>query len=538
MPEKTAVLYLRQSVTRRGAASVSLDVQEQKCRLWAESQGYAVTGVFADPDTSGSKNAPSERAGWRALRASEFDVVVIYRLDRLSRNFLQFWDTVKDLQADGRTLASVSESLDLGTGPGKMVASVLAVVAEMEADDISQRVADSRQRLIRDEGRAAGGKVPYGWRNVPVDPENPRAGKVLDQDPERIEWVRRMVERTQAGHSVYSTARWLTEQGAPTPAGRSATFQPSTVERILRHPVLAGMTPWNPGRVGERTRGADVLRDSSGLPKVNKELAVMSVADWREMVAALDRRDSPQARARSLCATTSALLSGLVLCGEHDEPARMWRGTTQARPGYSCPVQGCGQTITNFEDAVIEEFLRVKGADVRWRVVREVRTGGAAALPEIEARLDELDDLIRRAPDRAARMELQGQQANLLDLRDEKRAEAPAVTYRQEGPTRTFAEDWADAKTVEERRVVLDGALAGITVRRGRPGRRTREALMARLTIDWRETYGRSLGPPDDETLARWAEEDERLHGRVTVPVKARLHHPAPTLGEAPARRS
>ena len=64
------------------------------------------------------------------------------------------------------------------------------------------------------------------------------------------------------------------------------------------------------------------------------------------MVARLDDRDSAQARPRAVKGTTSSLLSGLVWCGEHDEPVRMHRGTTQGRPGYKCPE--CHHTITGF----------------------------------------------------------------------------------------------------------------------------------------------------------------------------------------------
>jgi hypothetical protein len=90
---------------------------------------------------------------------------------------------------------------------------------------------------------------------------------------------------------------------------------------------------------------------------------------------------------------------------------------------------------------------------------RGVHEGGAALLPEIEAPLDELDELIRSSPDREARRGLQEQQANLLGLRDEKRAEVPVVTYRQEGTTRTVADNWAAAEAVEERRAVLNTPL-------------------------------------------------------------------------------
>lgn len=101
---------------------------------------------------------------------------------------------------------------------------------------------------------------------------------------------------------------------------------------------------------------------------------------------------------------------------------------------------------------------------MRWSVVEEVHECGAALLPEIELRRDELEGLIRQAPDRATRQSLQTEQGHRLDLRDEKRAEAPIVTQRWDGNTQMFGDDRAEAEaeTVEDRRAVLDDALATV----------------------------------------------------------------------------
>jgi DNA invertase Pin-like site-specific DNA recombinase len=494
---KRAALYLRQSVTRKDGGSVSIDTQRDLCTKWAESQGYEVVGAWDDPDTSGSKYPPEARRGWQRLVEAEFDVVVVHKFDRLARDYLAFWATVQSLQARGRTLASVSENIDLGSPTGKILGGVFAGLAEQTARDISERAAVTRQRLVRDEGRAVGGRPVFGWMNVPVDPEKPKRGMVLAQDPDRVGWVREIVQRLQGGTTVYGVARWLTEQGVEPPAARSSTWRHSTVERIARHPVLAGMIPYNPGNVGSHSRGDGVLRDDRGLPVVDPSLAVMSVEDWRRLVAALDGRTSPQSRRRADCAKTSSLLSGLVYCGDprHAEPVKMWRGTTQGRPSFSCPR--CSQTISNFEDVVVREFLRQKGGRDRFTVVEAVYAGGAAVLPEIEHRLDELDRLIRDAP-REARAALQAEQAGLLDLRDERRAERPEVEYVAE-PAGTFAWAWAQAgDDVAARRAVLDDGLAGITVVRGGPGRRTEAQVLARLRFDWVGEVGPA--PVPDET--------------------------------------
>ncbi len=330
--------------------------------------------------------------------------------------------------------------------------------------------------------------MPYGWRSV-RNPDGP--GLVLAQDPDRIDYVRGMAERVQRGNSIYSVVQWLDEVGAPTPTGRGS-WAYSTVERILRHPILAGMTPFNPGNE-TKDRGTNVLRDSDGLPVVDESVAVMPVADWRVMVAKLDDKTDGHSKPRALRTKTSALLSGLVWCGEHGKDGvRMHRcAAGPQRHGYTCPASS--QTITNLEPIVVAEFLRQKGERVRWTRVEQVQEGGAALLPEIEQRLDELDQLIRQATDRELRRELQEQQSNLLDLRDAKREEAPNVSLRYEDAG-WFSDAWAEAgEDVEAQRAVLDDAMARIWVRRGGTGRRTEAQVLARLTFDWK--VPEDLGP-------------------------------------------
>lgn len=476
---RRCAIYARISVTKD--ESVSIERTIEACEQYAAAYGWQVVGVFTDDGVSASDSRPEARAGWRALtEAGGFDTVIVWKVDRLARRLTDFWSTYASLAERAISLVSVEERLDMTTALGRTVAGIIAGFAEHEAETISLRTAQARQHLLR-SGRAVGGKVPYGWRNVP-NPDGP--GLVLAQDPDTVGYVCGMVERARRGDTVYSVKQWLDEVGAPTPAGRPGPWRYASVERILRHPVLAGMTPFNPGRTDERTRGDDVLRDADGLPLVDPALAVMGVAEWRAMVDALDGRTSAQSRPRAMRSATSPLLSGLVRCGRHDEPVRMHRGTLQGREAYKCPR--CHQSISAFEDVVVDAFLEAKGERLRWRRVEVVHTGGAAALPEIERRLDELDGLIRTAPGRDARAALQAEQGRLLDLRDERRAETPTVEYRWEGTDQTFAEDWADAgDDPVARRAVLDDGLASVTVAPGAPGRRTREKVLARLTFKW-----------------------------------------------------
>jgi site-specific DNA recombinase len=493
MATKRCVIYARISVAQE--AAVSLERQQEAAEQYAKARGWQVVGVFKDDGISASRNKPEDRAGWRDLLASplKYDAVIIWKIDRLSRKLLDFLHADEALQERKAGLVGVEDPIDMTTPQGRAFAQILAVFGLMEADAIRARVADARSKLVR-AGRVVGGTVPYGWMTVP-NPDGP--GIVLAHDPDRIDYVRGMAERALRGDTVYSIQQWLGEAGAPLPGTapvrpevarrrkprtrKTDSWSYSTVERLLRNPVLAGMTAFNPGNT-TKERGADVLRDGDGLPVVDESVAILSQAEWRALVMKLDDRDSGHTMRRSERAKTSSLLSGLVWC--EGCQVRMHRAATENREGYSCPK--CHMLITNFESVVVDEFLRQKGERVRWTRVEEVHEGGAALLPEIEHRLDELDRLIRDAADRDTRARLQAEQSNLLDLRDAKREEAPAVSLRYDDAG-WFSDAWEQAgEDVEARRAVLDDAMSRIWVRRGRPGRRTDAQVLARLEFDWK----------------------------------------------------
>ncbi|WP_170037502.1 recombinase family protein [Georgenia soli] len=499
---RRCAVYARISVSSE--ESVSIERQLRAAEQYVAARGWQVVVTYTDDGVSATRNRPEDRTGWRALMDSTetFDAVIIWKIDRLARRITDFWSTVQVLEERDRSLVSIQDNLDMSTTVGQIVAGVMAGFAQMEAEAIRDRVTAARRHLLHN-GRIPGGTIPYGWRTVP-NPDG--AGRVLAQDPERIEYVRGAVERVQHGASIYSVVQWLDDVSAPLPRasqkGRKRTgWHYGTVERLIRNPVLAGMLPYNPGNA-TKVRGEDVVRDEHGLPVVDEKVALLPVAEWRALVRQLDERDSGQSKPRALRSKTSPLLSGLVWCAMHDDaPVRMHRGTTQKRHSYYCPK--CHQAISNIEPHVIEQFLALKGEHVRWSVVEEVYEGGAALLPEIEQRLDELDAAIRGASSRDERRRLQDQQATLLDLRDEKRAEAPQVVLREVQSTHTYGEDWAEATTVEEQRAVLDDALEAIEVRRGRVGR---GLDTSRLTFRWKMPHQLgAVAAPSDEELASWA---------------------------------
>ncbi len=359
------VLYARLSVTKE--ESVSIARQLQSCRRYAEARGWEVVGEFIDDGVSATSSRPEERLGWKSLLdARDFDAVIIWKVDRLARRVLDFLHADETLQKRGAGLVAVEDPIDMTSPQGRAFAVMLAVFGEMEAEAIRARVRAARAQILKD-GRWPGGGVPYGYESVP-NPDGP--GRVLAKGGERIGWLSEAVARALSGETVNAIATWLTDSGAPLPARRAARISGSTswnrqtVDGLLRNPVLAGMTPRNPGRAksAKRVDPFAVLRDERGRPVVSPSLAILSTEEFTTLQGLLDARTVPQARKKAERQSTSPFLSRVARCDEC--AVYLCRGTNQKRPVLYCPK--CRQTIgrTALDAYLIDRLLAECGDEM------------------------------------------------------------------------------------------------------------------------------------------------------------------------------
>lgn len=400
LQERRCVLYARLSVTKE--ESVSIARQLQSCRRYAEARGWEVVGEFIDDGVSATANRPEDRKGWAALLAStDFDAVVIWKVDRLARRVLDFLHADEALQKRGAGLVAVEDPIDMTSPQGRAFAVMLAVFGEMEAEAIRARVRAARAQLLKD-GRWAGGGVPYGYMSAP-NPNGP--GWVLAKDPDRQPWLAELVGKALDGTTVSALTTWLTFEGAPLPEGSLARrksgatgWNRQTVDGILRNPVLAGMTPHNPGRAKSAKRADPfaVFRDDEGEPIVNDALAVVTPEGFTALQKLLNSRSTPQARKRSDRAPTSPFLSRVVRC--YDCDVFLCRGTNQKRPVLYCP--SCRQTMSRsaLDPYLVERLLTERGLEALGGST--VQAHWAAAGTNDEARreilLTQLDSLCVR----------------------------------------------------------------------------------------------------------------------------------------------
>ena len=132
-----AVGYRRVSM-REQVDGFSLDAQETHIQTYAESQGWQLIQVYTDAGISAKKGSrrPALEQMLKEAREGNFDVVVVDKIDRFYRHLGSLLTALDQLNNAGVAFASVQEKLDFTTPWGKLMLTVLGMLAEIYIDNV------------------------------------------------------------------------------------------------------------------------------------------------------------------------------------------------------------------------------------------------------------------------------------------------------------------------------------------------------------------------------------------------------------------
>lgn len=451
--------------------STSIERQREVIEQWSQLNGHTVVGWAEDVDVSGALDPfeTPQLGEWLDHRAPEWDILVVWKLDRLSRNAIKLNKLFGWCLDHGKTVVSTTESIDLSTPVGRLIANVIAFLAEGELEAIKERARSSRRKL-REIGRWPGGKPPYGYRAVP----NPSgAGKMLEIDPESHAVVQRIIRMClDDGAGLSTICKTLNADQVPTPAqhysiSRGKTPRPSKwhtspLRNMLRNPALRGYAH-HEGRT---------VRDDQGNPVV-LAVPLISPEDWELVQAHLDKARLPFV---DLARPSQSPLSGLVscfFCGStlHYSAAPSHRGRPGGYQYYRCRNrENCGARpipADELEGVARDAFLDEYGNEPIKERVWVPGSSSETELREAVAAVDELVALAGTMTSRTAKDRLQKQLA-ALDIRIAELEQQPSREahweYREVGGT--YLEEWErlDGDIVGRRELL---AKAGMSLKVG-----------------------------------------------------------------------
>ena len=203
-----AISYTRVSTDDQAESGLGLDAQTATVRAAIEQRGWDLVAEHADEGRSGKDlNRPALADALDRLDRGDADVLVVAKLDRLSRSVLDFAAIAEQARRRGWSVVALDVDVDTTTPTGELVANITSSVAQWERRIIGQRTSEAMQAMKR-RGVRLGRPVEVG-----------------DETRHRI------AANRDAGMSLRAIAEALNTEGVPT--ARGGLWHASTIRRVL-----------------------------------------------------------------------------------------------------------------------------------------------------------------------------------------------------------------------------------------------------------------------------------------------------------------
>jgi site-specific DNA recombinase len=206
-PQRCAIYTRKSTEHNLDLAFNSLDAQREACEAYVKSQAHEGWRLIREKfDDGGLSGASLERPALQTLldqvRSEKIDIIVVYKVDRLTRSLADFAKLVELFDQYAVSFVSVTQSYNTTSSMGRLTLNVLLSFAQFEREVIGERVRDKIAASKR-KGIWVGGPVPLGYRSV---------GKKLEIVPEDAALVRKINEDYRRLESIGALAAALEEE--------------------------------------------------------------------------------------------------------------------------------------------------------------------------------------------------------------------------------------------------------------------------------------------------------------------------------------
>ena len=243
-----AAIYTRVSTEDQAKEGFSLDAQLEKLRSYCKARDWEIAGEYIDDGYSGRY---VKRPAYNRMmeEINKWDAMLVIKMDRIHRNSKNFMMMMEYLKKEEKEFVSMTESLDTSTAMGRFVMDIIQRIAQLESEQIGERVYVGMEQKAKTNGGVLGFNIPYGY-----DYSN---GKLTIKHNES-ENVKNIFQNYLNGLSMKKIAQELNLKSIPTKLNKTWGIQ--TVSLILKNPVYCGYLHWE-----------DYLNPSDHPPIVDKK---------------------------------------------------------------------------------------------------------------------------------------------------------------------------------------------------------------------------------------------------------------------------
>lgn len=218
----------------------SIENQIQMCKDFINNKYRSKEIVFDEFEDEGFTGGNLNRPKFKEMMSSikDYDILVCYRLDRISRNVADFSTTLETLQANNCNFISIKEQFDTSSPMGRAMIYIASVFAQLERETIAERVRDNMLEMAKN-GYWLGGPPPAGYNRVVkkcLDEQgNEKEIAYLEQNNEEIKLIEKVYDVYLETGSISSTEKYLMQHDIKTYTG--TYFAKSTINKILKNPI-------------------------------------------------------------------------------------------------------------------------------------------------------------------------------------------------------------------------------------------------------------------------------------------------------------
>jgi len=353
---KRAAIYARKSrISEKGD---SIENQIDKCKNYLSNIEVTEYEVFKDDGFSGKNtDRPAFTKLISMIKEKKFDILICYKLDRISRNVSDFSSLVKELEELNISFISVIENFDTGTAMGKAMLYITSVFSQLERETISQRICDNMYALAQ-KGYWLGGRPPTGFKNkriTYIDQSNKhRSLSVLHPIDNEIALIQLLFDKYLELKSLSKLNKYLLQNMIKTPTGKD--FTKSTLGNILRNvayvkcdnEVLKYLhsqgfnTYGTPNNINgmliykrHKGKNSGYHDKNQWIYAISSHAGIITSEKWLAVQNLLNNNYNKAPRTNS---STKALLTPLLRCSECNSKMRLVSGTpagpNKIRPLY------------------------------------------------------------------------------------------------------------------------------------------------------------------------------------------------------------
>lgn len=335
----TVGIYIRVSTEEQAKEGYSIPAQKERLTQFSASQGWNDIRFYIDEGVSAKDmNRPELQLLLEHAKGGQINTLLVYRLDRLTRSVRDLYNLLELLDKYNCSFKSATEQYDTTNAMGRMFIGLVALLAQWERENISERVKMALDEMVV-QGKHVSG-IPFGFQINKNGEKEPKE--------EEVKIIFMMIDKLKSGMSVNQIAKYLTVY-------TGTKWHHNSVLRTLRNPVICGDTLW----VGKLVK--------------NTHQGIISKKEYQKIQEILDANS--QHRKREVVSTY--LFQGVLICPHCNNPLSVNRYVRTKKDGtqtqgalYKC--QNCwkmGRTMLSvgenrFLDALYKYMENIEIKDV------------------------------------------------------------------------------------------------------------------------------------------------------------------------------